>query len=437
MKFLLSEFHLVLRRSLANWRLLSTVIVGVLITIALLSSAPLYSNAINDLGLSHSLREKRVELLDIQVYAPNYNVSYENYGDAQGIITQQISQNIRSVVRQEEKWIKSQEYFAGWADRPIPTGADRPVGFFHVFTNLEKHIKVVDGKLASPPPPGLTEADVARPDFAIEAMIGSQTAKKFDVGVGDGLVFIVGSGEAEKRMYIKLTAIIDPTDTEEEFWLLKTDVFTVDGMNAPLFIPEQTLFEAVNLYSPATRANYNWLYFIDPAKITSENAVNLKDAIKRMERQLLTAMPRVDSFTSLDVIITEYQGKLMFTQIPLFLIVSQVVAIILYYLVTVSRMLIERQAGEIALFRSRGARTWQIIGIYFSEGLMITAIGAAIGPFLGAFIFSLLGMTAAFKPLTGGDLMPVRFSQTVITLTVIAAILCLMTLLVPAIQAAR
>ncbi|MBI2850862.1 MAG: FtsX-like permease family protein [Chloroflexi bacterium] len=434
---MLSEFHLVVRRSLANWRLLSTVIVGVLITVAFLSSTPFYANAINDLGLSHSLRENEIEMLDIQVHAPNYTVSYDNYRDAEGIISQQISRNIRPIVRQEERWIQSQSYFAGWADRPVPAGADRPEGYFHVFTNLDKHVNILNGKLAAPPPAGLTAADIERPDFAIEAMIGSQTAKKFDVGVGDRLVFIVGSGETEKRMNIELTAIIEPTDPEEEFWFLKNDVFTVDGLKAPLFIPEQTLFEAVNLYSPSTRANFNWFYFVDLNKINTENAGIIKDAVERMDRQLLASLPRVATFTTLDVIIKEYQSKLMFTRIPLFLIVSQIVAIILYYLVTVSNMLIERQAGEIALFRSRGASTWQIIGIYFGEGLLITGIGAIIGPFLGAFIFSLLGMTAAFKPLTGGGLMPVRFSDSVLVLTAIAAGLCLFTLLVPAIQAAR
>ena len=437
MKFLLSELHLVVRRSLANWRLLSTVIIGVLITVAFLSSTPFYANAINDLGLSHSLRENEIEMLDIQIHAPNYIVSYDNYRDAEALINQQIARNIRMIVRQEERWIRGQDYFAGWVDRPIPTDAARPEGYFHVFTNLEKHITILDGEPAKPPPPGLTAADIDRPDFAIEAMIGSKTAKKFNVSVGDSLVFIVASGSAEKRIRIKLTAIIEPADPNEEFWFLKKDVFTVDGMKAPLFIPEQTLFEAVNLYSPSTSASYNWLYFVDVDKVNTENAGIIKDAIGRMDRQLLSSLPRVAVFTALDVVIKDYQSKLMFTQIPLFLIVSQIIVIILYYLVTVSNMLIERQAGEIALFRSRGASTWQIIGIYFSEGLLITAIGAAVGPFLGAFIFSLLGLTSAFSPLTGGGLMPVRFSGSVLVLTGIAVTLCLLALLVPAIQAAR
>ena len=440
MSLFLSAWQIVIRRSLANWRLLSTVVVGVIIAVALLSSTPLYSNAINDLGLKHTLQNKQIELLDIHVYAPNYYVNYEDYGSAQGIISQQISRNIRKVIRQEERWIKSQTYYAGWADRPIPTGPDRPTGHFHVFTNLEEHITIVDGEYAQPLPYGLTQEELEDPEFAIEGMIGSETAEIFDVRVGDRLIFIGGYGEYENQITIELTAIIDPIDPREEYWFLNTDIFTVpldEGKVAPIFIAEQTLFDGVARFFPTNRASYNWFYFVDIDKVTTQNAETIKNAVRRMERQLLVNLPRSGLFTVLDSVIIQYQGKLMYTQIPLFLIVFQIAAIILYYLVTVSNMLIDRQAGEIALFRSRGASTWHIVGIYFMEGLLISGIGAAIGPFLGAFVFSLLGKTSSFLSLTEGGLLPIRFSNTVLILAVTAAVLCLLALLVPAIQAAR
>ncbi|MFC1901019.1 ABC transporter permease, partial [Chloroflexota bacterium] len=262
----------------------------------------------------------------------------------------------------------------------------------------------------------------------------------FKVGVGDRLIFITGYGADQKQIKIELTAIIDPVDLDEEFWLLKKDVFTVppeDGEVAPIFIPEQTLFKGVSRVIPATRASYYWFYFVDIDRIDSDNAGKINSAVRRMERQLLTNLPRSGMLTTLGSIISQYQDKLMYTQIPLFLIVSQIVAVILYYLVTVANMLIERQAGEIALFRSRGASTRQITSIYFMEGLLITVIGTAVGPFLGALIFSVLGKTDAFYALTGGELLPIRFSGTVFILAIAAAVLCLLAILVPAIQAAR
>ncbi len=80
MSLFLSAWQLVVRRSLANWRLLSCIMVGVLVAVALLSSTPLYSKALDDLGLAHALHEKPIELLDVHIHAPYYHpVNLEDY----------------------------------------------------------------------------------------------------------------------------------------------------------------------------------------------------------------------------------------------------------------------------------------------------------------------------------------------------------------------
>jgi len=111
MSLFFSALQLVLRRSLANWRLLSSIVVGVLVAVALLSSTPLYSNALNDLGLSHALKQRSIEMTDVHIYSPNYPLNAEDYGEMRGFIDQQVSKN-RPSMR------------AGQTDRslPVPTG---------------------------------------------------------------------------------------------------------------------------------------------------------------------------------------------------------------------------------------------------------------------------------------------------------------------------
>jgi ABC-type lipoprotein release transport system permease subunit len=443
---LFSVWQIVVKRSIANWRLLSTVLVGIIVTVAILSSVPLYSNAINDLGLKNSLENRAIELLDLHVYAPNYFIIYDEFMGATDFINQHLTKNLRKLVRQEETWIQTQTFNAFYTDRPTPGGAFQPTGYFHVFSNLDQHINIVDGQLAQPPPSGLTQQEIDAPDFAIEGMIGSETAEIFGVKVGDRLIFRSGSGGEANEITIKLSAIIDPIDPEDEFWSLNTQVFTLPLVDeegnsipprAPIFVPEQTLFNIIPRFFPEARASYNWFFYVDIAKVYSENAETLKNDIRQMEREILVSLPRSGLFTTLDSLITEYQGKLMFTQIPLFLIVFQIAAIILYYLMMVSNMLIEQQSREISIFRSRGAGTWHIFSIYFIEGLSISVIGGAIGLLLGAFLFSLLGRTGSFQSLTGGETIPIRFSGTVLILTISAVVLCLIALLIPAIQASR
>jgi len=447
MSLFFSALQLVIRRSLANWKLLSFVIIGVVVAVALVSSTPLYSNTLSDLGLARALADRRAESLDIQVYAPNYAVNIEEYAENQAFIRTQINKSIGSIIRQEEMYIKTPTFYAGWADRPIPTGANRPKGHFQVCTNLDQHVTLVDGRYPDPFPAGLTPEQLLEPGREIEAMIGSETADMLDVSVGDRLVFIYGWGDYPIRLTVRLTGIIDPINPEEEYWFLKTDVFVSseslaspessgEGTVIPLFIPEQTLFEGVGRLVPTLSATFNWYYFVDTAKITTDNATRIRQRVQQMGRQIVAELPRSSALTNLDSVIAQYEQKQLFTQIPLFLVIFQIVAIILYYVVTVANMVIDQQTGEIALLRSRGASTMQILGVYFTEGLLISALGGVVGPFLGATIFTFLGKTAAFAPLTGGGFLEIRFSTMVFILAGASAAVCLVALLLPAIRAA-
>ncbi len=118
----------------------------------------------------------------------------------------------------------------------------------------------MEGKYSEPATYGPSQEELGDSEFAIEGMIGSETAEIFDVGVGDRLIFITGFGAEERQITIELTAIIDPIDPGEEYWFLDTDIFTLptgQGKIAPILIPEQTLFEAVARLFPATKATYN------------------------------------------------------------------------------------------------------------------------------------------------------------------------------------
>jgi len=445
MSLVFSALQLVFRRSLANWKLLSCVVIGVVVAVALVSSMPLFSNTLSDLGLARALSERAIELVDLQVYAPGYTVNGEEYLENWNTVRNQVTRNIGSVVRQEERYIKTQTFSAGWADRPIPTGPTRPKGHFQVFTNIEKHVTLVDGRYPEPFPAGLEPEELLQPGLEVEAMIGSDIAGIFDVWVGDRLVLLYGWGQYPTRITVRITGIIDAIDMEEEYWFLKDDMFILpddmsggtEGPTVPLFIPEQTMFEGIGRLVPNLKATYNWYYFMDIGEITSLNSAAVKRGVQRLQSQIITDLPRSSALTALDSIITTYEHKLLFTQIPLFLLIFQIVGIILYYVVTVANMVIDQQAGEIALLRSRGASTLQLLGIYFTEGLFISAIGGVVGPFLGAAVFSLLGKTAPFLPLTGGGFLDIRFSTMVFVLAGASAFLCLIALLFPAIRAAR
>jgi ABC-type lipoprotein release transport system permease subunit len=466
-----SAFLLVLRRSLANWKLLSSIVVGVLVAVTLVSSTPLFSNALSDLGLLHALNKQQIELLDLNMYSPSNPPEFNEYTEMWSFLDQQIEQNIGFLIHQKERTIQGPTFSIAIPDKVIDVSPTRPTGYFQVYSNLEQHVRLTDGRFPDPqghiirveelqqtqtPPIGLSleelqqaqtlpvgilPENIITPDFEIEALIGTETARNFGVKPGDKFIFYTDLwGDGPTQLTIRLTGLVEPLDTVEEYWQLKTDVFTVEsdsGLIAPLFVREDTFFDVIGTVFPQGRATYHWYYFVDISRITSLNAGYITDSLELMERNIVTKLPRATFFTSMRGVIKEFQEKQLYTQIPLFLLVFQVVGIILYYVVTVANMVIEQEATEIALLRSRGANTTQVFGILLMEGVIISAVGGVAGPILGAFVFGLLGKTAPFRPLSGGELLPVRFSDMVFILAAVAAVLCLLAFMGPAAAAAR
>ena len=509
----IATWQLAVRRSLANWRLLSSVAAGVLLAVALVFAAPLYANALDALGLAHAIRETTLELLDIQLITSNYRVRVEDYQKLTEFVDAQVQNHVGDITRQRVGYAKSQTFYTAWPDRTIPTGNTRPRGHFQFFTDLEEHIKLVEGsypqavtfpepedtetplapmyvmvantdgegvfirktpymadRLVSWPDATLMEVigegresegrhwvnvrdpdgregwlpaeysvAVADPQLEIEGAISSGTAEMFGLSVGDQLLFIPYWTRGPRQLTVKITGIIEPIDPEEEYWLLYQNRFTYPAgeyITAPVFVPEQTFLEGIAHFCPLL-ADYSWYLYLDTAKIDATKVPAIREGITNLRSELSTKLPRLMQLTTLDRLLEEYEKKLLFTHIPLFLLIFQIVGIVLYYLVMVSTMLIQRQSGEISLFKSRGASTGQILGVYFMEGILICGLAAVVGPFLGAAVFSLLGKTGPFSPLTQGGLLPIRLSSTGFFLGIGAAGLSLIALLVPAFQAAR
>jgi hypothetical protein len=460
MSRLLSAIQLVLRRGKASWRLMSSIVVGVVVAVAILSSAPLYSNAINDLGLRHALAQQQAPMLDLDIYTPGNLINQTDYESNTSFINTQVDTYVGNLVHQKEHYMQSDGFNVMVSGQVIPTDSARPRGYFQAYSDLEKHVKLVAGrfpiyagKMATPdqiaaqksnptrPAGAFLPDQLVNPDIEIEGIMSPTSASLIGASVGDRLIFFAeGRGGNPVTIYVRLVGLIEPLDIQEEFWFKRSDAFDApssDGVVLPTFIPEDTIFGLLGSLSPETKVSYHWYYYIDPSRINSTQAKAITTAISRMESSISTQVTTAGTFTNLDATITQYLQKQLFTEVPLYLLVFQIAAIIFYYIATVASMVIEQQTAEIALLRSRGASTFQIFGIFLIEGLLISAFGGVAGPIVGSSVFGLLGKTAPFLPLTGGGLLPIRFSPMVFVLAGVAAGLCLGAYMVPAIQASR
>jgi len=132
-----------------------------------------------------------------------------------------------------------------------------------------------------------------------------------------------------------------------------------------------------------------------------------------------------------------FRNAQSFSQIPLLLILLQVVGIVLFYVVLVMNMLLERQSEEIGVYVGRGASTTQVVGLSAVEGLVLAVPAAIVAPFIAQVAVRSLGLTDTFQPITGGAELPADLAPSAFLLASAGALLALVAMLLPAFASAR
>ena len=189
-------------------------------------------------------------------------------------------------------------------------------------------------------------------------------------------------------------------------------------------------------YLPDTRAALETLARVDLDQIRPEAAADTARQVQQAAARITGNLDGTRVETSLPAVLESFTDKQFFSQLPLLVITLQVVAIVLYYIVMVSTMLVERQSGEIALLKSRGGGSRQLLVISALEGLLIAGLALALGPLLAVGRRGAAGPDAPrLKELSGGDALSVRMTVNTYLWALAGAGLALLALIWPAYRA--
>jgi hypothetical protein len=423
--------RMVVRRSVANRRLLATVIVGVIMSAALMSSVVMYSDAIRDLGLQHALRTSDPLKLDIRILwsarpgVPDYPLQKQKSREV-------LEAQTGGVVREIVHYGRAATFYLTPPGGAVPKEDSRPRAHFQFVDRLEEHTNLTEGRrpaLASPGSPP-----------TIEVAIGKDGAQQLGVKLGDTFDLHPFWRPEVQPVHVVVVGMIEPKDASEEYWFGKTDRFavaTTGWPTYPFFVSEETVVRILGGYLPDMDSSLETYALVDIGRINSRNARSIEDNVGSLSIVMREAVAGSQVETALPQVINSYRTKLFFTRLPLFALMLQIVGIALYYLVMVATMLVERQQGEIALLRSRGASTWQVMAIYLIEGLILCSFAAVLGPLLARGGIAVLGLTPPFKNLSDGNLLEAPISRGALGLAAGGAALALAAILWPAWRASR
>ncbi len=491
MRELFAGWRFAWSRLYAGWRFMLIAAVGVLAAAALLAMAPIYTAAMSDLGLRFRIDR---DLDTSQARLATIAVSQLRLGDpvadarreAIDTITDArvgwLADRMLTEERSERVVVTFPEFAEQNPERPMPPPADATEafrqewgGFFFTLDRFEDRIEVTEGRLPGDPANG---AEVVVPE-------GFQP----HVALGD-VIHVEGPGyddcpevppsddpsiiEAEEPCRPSISALtigevtvvgfVQPRDPDDPTWAVyqgewevppqpflprlegaltpEDELFLSRAMTGegsmPLLTTHEQFFGAIAAALPELPVRHRVGFLMETDAISLGEVSYAVADLRAWQSDLrdrlnLPVEARLEPLRTLE----RFQNLQSFSQIALLLILIQVVGIVLYYVMIVMAMLLERQAEEVGVYRSRGATTTQIVGIYLVEGLILAVPAVILGPWLAAGVVALLGTTPVFHPSTGGALLPVSISPEAYLLGAVGAGVALLAILLPAFVAAR
>lgn len=453
---LLTLWTLALRRLRARWGLLLPLLIGSVLAVALLSSTFIYGDAVRRLGLTHAFAQEGRPELDIDLlnyYAPTDPVAYQTVKNEMEVA---ISRNVNWFVDGQTRGMKGATFYVnqaakgGQAIDPSPeaiAGVEasrvdpRLRAFFFYQTDFEKETTLVAGER---PAAVVVEVDrEGKPQSSpeIPAMILDETARRQGLQIGDRVLIVPHWEDISTYGVARVAGIVRRNDPQARYWgtfIQERYVTEWQEQNfIPLFVSEESYLKGVGRLFPRMLSDYGWSLFVDPSKIDVRNVGVARYGLERLEDQLRGRLRSFSKYTALDSTLAAFATRDLFGRIPLLIVVLMILGIISYYLVMVSNVVVDRHLEEIALLRSRGAETSQVLALYLWEALAIVAVAFFIGPLVAALATSLLGLTPAFSDLTGGDTLPVKLSSDAFLMALAGAALAFAAILLPTLKASR
>ncbi|HEU0075336.1 MAG TPA: FtsX-like permease family protein, partial [Dehalococcoidia bacterium] len=430
----LSVIPIVVRRVKANARLLLAVVIGAVLAAAIMSTTSIYTDAIRDLGLKYALNDRGQDAINFRLASTSQSSRPDVFEKNQVFIEEAADDYLGRILNGEPtSGGRSSTFFPTRPGGTVSEDQGRPRAHFNFMTGIEDQIDIVEGRL-----PDTVSSTTGAPD--LEVAIGAETAERLGIALGTQYDLHPFWVDDIEPVHVTVVGIVEATDPDAEYWVNENDILSVKTTSwdtIPMLISEETFFGTVAVYLPNMVSDYTTLLYIDTSSINARNADGVSASIRRFTTAIGSNVVRTTVQSKLPEVLSTFDEKLFFTRIPLLVLVLQIAAIVLYYLFMVSTMLVERQGGEIALLKSRGATTAQVMKIYAIEGLAISGIAILAGPPLAATVISFLGRTPPFTDLTDGSNLQVTLSAGAYLWAGGGALLALVTLLVPAYLATR
>ncbi|OBR64961.1 ABC transporter permease [Paenibacillus oryzae] len=409
-----------------RWLTLSTL-AGLIMAVAFATSIPMYADGALKRVVAQSLQEKSTglpagSLLVRYQSTPGQATDLAALSSLEGYIKEKVPDEIGFSY---DTYLNLYSIRSADLSPEDPTkvdaGRSRQLALA-TMSGLVDHTEIVQGKWFSDTP-GNGEL--------IEAVMLEEAMFRNDVHIGDIFEYPVYGG-LNLTLRVKIVGAYNPLDATDSYWYQG-----LEGQLSTLLVSGDTFQKLLLEKFKIPLHNGSWYYAFDLSEVQTSQLSPLGRTLNRLDVELYQILKDTRVEISFASTLTEFKRQSLQLQTMLFTLAAPMIAMVFFFIAMNARQSLDKQRSDIAVLRSRGAGTRQIIWIYLLEGLLLGAIALATGPFMGWFMAKSIGSANGFLSFVNRKSIPVGFSTEAMIAGGAAVLLAILATVIPAVIYAR
>lgn len=420
--------RLAVARLIAKWRSLLTIIVGVILGSGIGALVPLYTTAVAQVGMVQRLEEEPSRDSNSQLRVSFKPSGFGNTGtsliDRAAILDVYVRETINAHVNSDrlEGWV---DQIAGYVESTrmgIILNDEALVGARTSLIYMDKweqKVRVVAGELPSQArlPEGADFNVAVSLNVANELNLQSGSLITLDQRLDERGNQRSGAYASSRPMVVHIAAIVAPRDENSSYWMEPNPLgLTTEGVwTSQLYLlTDKTSVEKIMLnFVPETDTTYGWRVVFDHDRLPYSRITEAREGLQTLDAELYQTLKlnaerdlkysyytRLIDFSDIHTevdngILLDYDAKQELNNIPFALLLLEVGALVIFFLVVTAALVRRGERREISMFQSRGAWDAHILALRGIEGFLLCVFGALVAPFIAQQVLIILGPTVA------------------------------------------
>jgi putative ABC transport system permease protein len=436
----LAIFAVATRRLFSQRGLASATAIGLVASIALVMSVPLYTDAVYYDLLQEELSQVNDETVALK--RPPFAFMFRYVGSLYGLKEWADIEAVDSYLSGEAvsalglphkftvRYAKTDNFRLFPTDQIVYADVRDPLAWvnFAFISQFDQNVTFVEGAM-----PAVASEN---PEEAMEVAVTTTMADQLGIQVGEEFMTFrrieLENGQRTVQIPVRVSGIWAPVDPAAEYWFYRLSVF-----DNQLMIPEASFQGRITPLLNDEVAQALWYLIMDGANIHADDVGWLVARIELVQQRAATLLANTRLEISPYDALNRYRVQSRLLNVLLYAFSIPIIGLLIAFIGLVVGLAVNRQRNEIAVLRSRGATALQILGIAALESLILGAVALGMGIPVSEMISRAIGATKSFLNFTLESNLRVAMTNATLQFGLAALAVTLLAQIVPSLGAAR